>query len=94
MEKLIALNANQNLIEAENLHKIYKRGSEKVEALRGVDLIVSAGEFIVIVGPSGSGKSTLLHLLGGVDRPSEGKLLVNGVDLRAASEFRPHPFPA
>ena len=85
-KKLIASNANLNLIEAENLQKVYHRGSEKVVALRGVELKVPAGEFIVIVGPSGSGKSTLLHLLGGVDRPSEGKLQVNGVDLRAANE--------
>ena len=83
---MTASNTNQNLIEAENLHKFYRRGSEPIVALRGVDLKVSAGEFIVIVGPSGSGKSTLLHLLGGVDRPSEGKLFVKGVDLRAASE--------
>ena len=85
-KKLNESNANLNLIDAENLHKVYHRGSEKVVALRGVELKVSAGEFIVIIGPSGSGKSTLLHLLGGVDRPSEGMLQVNGVDLRAASE--------
>ncbi len=77
---------NHTLIEAEGLHKVYSRGSEKVIALRGVDLAVPAGEFVVIVGPSGSGKSTLLHLLGGVDRPSAGSLHVNGINLCAANE--------
>jgi ABC-type lipoprotein export system ATPase subunit len=83
---LSLINENHALIRVEGLQKFYTRGNEKVIALRGVDLTVPAGEFIVIVGPSGSGKSTLLHLIGGVDRPSEGKLCVNGIDLRAASE--------
>jgi ABC-type lipoprotein export system ATPase subunit len=72
------------LIEAAGLGKVYRRGSERIVALRSVDLSVGPGEFLVIVGPSGGGKSTLLHLLGGIDRPSEGKLRVNGTDLVAA----------
>ena len=74
------------LIETSGLGKVYLRGNEEVIALRNADLSVSQGEFIVIVGPSGGGKSTLLHLLGGIDRPTFGKLNVNGIDLVAASD--------
>jgi len=68
------------------LKKVYKRASEEIVALDKIDLNVPSGDFIVVTGPSGSGKSTLLHLLGGIDRPTEGKLTVNGVDLTRASE--------
>jgi len=74
------------IIQARGLHKVYLRGQERVEALRGVDLDVRAGEFVVLMGPSGGGKSTLLHLLGGIDRPSSGALTVAGVALESASE--------
>jgi len=74
------------VIRAVNLHKVYSRGRERVEALRGVDLEVARGAFVVIRGPSGSGKSTLLHLLGGIDRPSRGSVLVNGTSLETAGE--------
>lgn len=74
------------LIEAAGLGKVYMRGNEEVIALRNGYLSVSRGEFIVIIGPSGGGKSTLLHLLGGIDRPTQGELHVNGVDLVAASD--------
>ena len=74
------------VIRAVNLHKVYSRGRERVEALRGVDLEVARGAFVVVRGPSGSGKSTLLHLLGGIDRPSRGSVVVNGTALEAASE--------
>src|SRR3990172_8267852 len=60
------------VIRAVDLHKVFPRGRERVEALRGVDLEVPRGAFVVVRGPSGAGKSTLLHLLGGIDRPSEG----------------------
>jgi ABC-type lipoprotein export system ATPase subunit len=76
----------QTLIQAVGLKKVYKRGSEEIVALRDTNLSILPGEFIVIIGPSGSGKSTLLHLLGGIDRPTQGELYVNGVDLVAASE--------
>jgi len=78
--------ASHNLIEATGLSKVYKRGDQQVVALRNVDLSVARGEFSVIIGPSGSGKSTLLHLLGGIDRPTQGQLSVNGVDLASASD--------
>lgn len=69
------------LIEANNLSKVYGTGEAKVRALDGVNLNVERGEFISIVGTSGSGKSTLLHLLGGLDRPSEGIVTIDGQDI-------------
>jgi ABC-type lipoprotein export system ATPase subunit len=78
--------ADQALIQAVGLKKVYKRGSEDIVALQEINLNIFPGEFIVTIGPSGSGKSTLLHLLGGVDRPTQGQLVVNGLDLVAASE--------
>lgn len=74
------------LIIAQELTKIYHRGQEKIIALRGASLQISAGAFVFLVGPSGGGKSTLLHLLGGMDRPSSGQLSVNGFALEKASE--------
>ena len=70
-----------SILEARGLTKIYGEGDNAVHALAGVDLEVSKGEFVAIVGTSGSGKSTLLHMLGGLDRPTSGKVLVNDVDL-------------
>ena len=69
------------MIECENLVKIYKTAEIEVVALQGLDLTVEPGELMAIIGNSGSGKSTLLNALGGLDRPSAGKLLVNGRDL-------------
>ncbi len=69
------------MIEAENLHRTYTMGSVQLHALQGVDLQVEPGEFVVILGVSGSGKSTLLHLLGGLDRPTEGRVFIEGEDL-------------
>lgn len=63
------------------LTKTYGKGDTAVHALKGVDLSVEKGEFIAIVGTSGSGKSTLLHMLGGLDRPSSGKVIVDGKDI-------------
>ena len=61
--------------------KIYGSGESQVKALNGIDLSVEKGEFVAVVGASGSGKSTLLHILGGVDRPTEGKVTVEGTDI-------------
>jgi putative ABC transport system ATP-binding protein len=64
-----------------NLKRTYNGGKTPVKALRGVDLTVEEGEFLALVGPSGSGKTTLLHLIGGLDSPSEGKVLIEGRDI-------------
>ncbi|MBN2549249.1 MAG: ABC transporter ATP-binding protein [Anaerolineales bacterium] len=74
------------IISAKNLHKSYRRGQVTVPALRGIDLAVETGAFVVFIGPSGCGKSTLLNLIGGIDQPSSGSLQVSGVQLEAASQ--------
>ena len=66
------------MIRSINLHKIYRQGESEIAALAGVSLDIRKGEFAVIMGPSGSGKSTLLHLLGGLDRPTRGEVMVDG----------------
>lgn len=69
------------ILETRDLKKYYGSGETQVKALDGVDLKVESGEFVAIVGTSGSGKSTLLHMLGGLDRPSSGSVLVNGREI-------------
>lgn len=69
------------ILSTTNLKKIYGRGENEVHALAGVNLAVETGEFVAVVGTSGSGKSTLLHMLGGLDRPSEGSVFVDGKDI-------------
>ena len=69
------------ILKTEGLKKTYGTGEAKVEALRGVNLTVNKGEFLSIDGTSGSGKSTLLHMLGGLDRPTEGKVIIDGKDI-------------
>lgn len=66
------------ILRVENLNKTYGKGENKVEALKNINLSINKGEFVVIVGASGSGKSTLLHLLGGLDRPTDGKVIIDG----------------
>ena len=67
-----------SILQAKNLRKIYGQGENQVKALDGVNLEVEKGEFVAIVGTSGSGKSTLLHMLGGLDRPTSGEVIVDG----------------
>ena len=74
------------MISVRQLHKTYHRGDEAIAALRGIDLEIGKGEFIVILGPSGGGKSTLLNMLGGIDRPTSGSVTINGFELQNASE--------
>lgn len=74
------------ILRCEHLSKIYGSGDAKVHALRDVNFSVEKGEFVSIIGPSGSGKSTLLHILGGVDRPTEGKVFIGGTDIHALNE--------
>ena len=73
------------IVKVENLTKIYGKGETKVVALDNVSFSINKGEFVAIIGPSGSGKSTMLHLLGGVDRPTSGKVYINGTDIYSLS---------
>src|SRR5471032_619376 len=72
------------ILETIDLLMVYHVGHVEVQALRGVDIQVQKGEFVAIVGPSGCGKSTLLHLLGGLARPTSGRIVVDGVELSGA----------
>ena len=74
------------ILKIEDLRKVYGEGENRVHALDGVSFSVNRGEFLSIVGSSGSGKSTLLHLIGGVDRPTSGKVTVGGTDVYAQNE--------
>ena len=74
------------ILKVQDLTKIYGSGENEVRALDGVSFSVEKGEFLAIIGPSGSGKSTLIHILGGVDRPTGGKVWLNGQDVYAQNE--------
>jgi putative ABC transport system ATP-binding protein len=76
------------ILQAENLEKIYRVGKVDVPALRGIDLTVQEGEFLAVMGPSGCGKSTMLHLMGGLLTPTNGRIIIDGEDLTAASDSR------
>ncbi|MGA2767456.1 MAG: ABC transporter ATP-binding protein [Candidatus Bathyarchaeia archaeon] len=74
------------MVEAVNLKKTYLLGRVTVNALRGVDLRVESGDFLAVLGPSGSGKSTLLNLIGALDKPTDGKMLIEGVDVSTLND--------
>lgn len=83
------------LVEARNLARDYEFGSERVHALRGVNLEIAEGDYVAIVGPSGCGKSTLLNLVGAIDKPTSGTVIIGGQELngmrdRDATQFRLH----
>ena len=86
----MAMDANSStkevIFKAEGLTKIYRMGEVEVHALRGIDLLLYAGELVVLLGPSGSGKSTLLNILGGLDVPTAGHVWYHGEDLTSAND--------
>jgi len=75
-----------NILQVENLTKTYGKGGAKVHALDGVSFAVEKGEFVAVIGASGSGKSTLMHILGGVDRPTSGKVTIDGQNIFSMNE--------
>ena len=74
------------IVDVRGAVKTFRKGANEIHALRGVDLVMEAGEVVLVVGPSGGGKSTLLNLIGGLDRPDAGSVRVAGVDVAAASQ--------
>ncbi len=80
-ERKETIENRMEILKCEALRKVYGHGSNQVTALQGIDLSVSKGEFVAIVGASGSGKSTLLHILGSVDKPTSGRVMIEGTDL-------------
>ena len=79
-------NEGMEILRCEGIKKIYGTGNNRVAALQKVDLSVEKGEFVAIVGASGSGKSTLLHILGSVDKPTEGKVIIEGTDISTLNQ--------
>ena len=79
---------NEAIIKLKDVGKVYQMDEVKVQALKNVDLEIKKNEFLAIMGPSGSGKSTLLHLIGCLDKPSYGKLLLNGIDISKLNDSK------
>jgi putative ABC transport system ATP-binding protein len=87
------MKAEDVLVNVRNVHKVYRRGTQQIDVLRGVSLDIPRGEFVALMGPSGSGKTTLLNLLGGLDRPDEGAIEISGhrihhMSARAVTRWR------
>jgi putative ABC transport system ATP-binding protein len=88
MEKQTTGTGQVPLIRVDNVHKSFLMGKEAVQALRGVTLDVMPGEMVCLMGPSGSGKTTLLNIIGGLEEPSRGHVIVDGENIVALSEDR------
>ncbi len=76
---------SEALVRIEDVHKVYTRGAERIDVLKGLNLEVAAGDFLALMGPSGSGKTTLLNLIGALDKPTSGRVVVAGQELQRAS---------
>lgn len=74
------------VLRTEKLNKVYGNSENKVEAIKDISISVKRGEFVAIMGPSGSGKSTLLHIMGGIERPTSGKVFINGIDIYSMTD--------
>jgi len=81
IEGVLRMEKDVPAVKVVDLHKIYRLRGEEVHALRGIDLEVSRGEYLSIMGPSGSGKTTFFNMVGGIDRPTKGKVFIDGIDL-------------
>ena len=81
MSEMIGVTRRKDVVVVEDLQMIYRVGKIEVPALRGVDFSVKEGEFVAVIGPSGCGKSTLLHLIGGLLKPTSGRILIDGVSI-------------
>jgi len=86
--ELTAGGGRRGWVEVIGVEKVYRRGTEDIHVLQGIDLRVAPGEFLALMGPSGSGKTTLLNLLGGLDRPSRGSIRIDGDGLETLSDRR------
>lgn len=82
------------IVDIENLTKVYRKGTQEVRVLQGLDLSVEPGEFLALMGPSGSGKTTLLNLIAGIDRPTSGRIVVAGQELARRSRSQLAAFRA
>ena len=81
-------NSDKPLIIVKNLHKSYRRGTQKITVLTGVNLSILDAQFVAFIGPSGSGKTTLLNLIAGIDKPDRGNIVIDGIDITRLDEFR------
>ncbi len=88
------MTAPKSLVEVQDVHKVYHRGNERIDVLDGLSLEVPCGDFLALMGPSGSGKTTLLNLIGGLDKPSAGTVLVEGQRIDTLSSSRLAQFRA
>lgn len=86
IQELQTQNIEQPIVETINLHKTFMQGGRPLKVLKGINITIQPGEFTAIMGPSGSGKSTLLNMIGALDRPTSGKIFINGIDLSGLNE--------